>query len=382
MGDMIKRQKIVERDHFTYEEKLKFAAKSDNKCCFCGKKVFINYGATVEHFIPLSQGGTNRDINMVMLCKDCNEKKGSFIYNPDDYLIYLKDEHKEKIKGYFDSYIKSFDFINRDNLLACDRYKVLMSPMTVNLWHTVHTNKNKRGKKIKETLKNNATTLWVKRATYEDIDKLTEYFIKYLKKYNALDSEKDARINIEFWMTFGCIYYIETSNEIKCFVTVSVTKANDHVFLRDEAVDSFLTINIFSYYSTDNALIIAYNLAREVPKRLYVEQKLQQVPVKFCILKKDKLCYELCEGGAIYEGGNFMESFMIFYDNEDVKNLPKISEDESLSKFFNRFAEVNQQRIDDWFKTHNTETFSWMVRELMLKSDEEDNWVTEKGCTE
>ena len=357
--DKIKRQKIVEREQFTYDDKLEIAKKSNGLCCNCGRPVHFGYGATVEHFIPLSKGGTNRGINIVMLCKACNEEKNNFIYRPQDYLKYLNDEHYEKIKGYFDSYINSFDFINRDNLLACDRYKVLVSPMSRNLY------KPNGSKKYKNLMREHATELWVKRATMDDVDKLTEYFIKYLKKYDCLDSESSARVNIEFWINFGCIYYIEKNNEIKTFITVTVTKANDHVYIKNESIDSYLTINIFTYYSNDYALTLAWNLSRQIPKYLVDEQNLSQLPVRYCVLKNDHLSYPLCEGGNINIDQRFINSFMVLYE-PDVE-LPKITEDKALNEFFSRFGKVNKYKMDKWFENHDSDTLDWMIRELELE---------------
>lgn len=367
MSDSIKRQKIMEREQFSYEDKVKLASKSDDRCCHCGKKVFVGYGATVEHFIPLSQGGTNRDINMVMLCEDCNQEKGSLIYRPEDYLVYLKPEHLEKLNGYFESYISSFDFVNRDNLLACDRYKVWVNTVPENAYFSM-----KKRKKNQKILDKYSIPLWVKKATFDDVDKLTEYYIKYLKKYGCLDSEKSARVNIEFWLTFGCIYYIEKNNEIKTFVTVSVTKANNNVFLDKKPINHFLTINIFSYYSNDYALTLAWNLSRQIPRYICKEQNISQIPVKYCVIGEDTLCSELCEGGVIYQGDRFTTSFMILYSGE-LEALPEITEDKDLNRFFEKFVQINKKRFDLWFKIHGEETYQWMIRELELEKNEEES---------
>ena len=76
MEAKLERQKIVERDDFTFDEREHIAAKSHHKCAHCGKEVYFGYGATVDHFVPLNKGGTNRDINLIMLCNDCNKEKG------------------------------------------------------------------------------------------------------------------------------------------------------------------------------------------------------------------------------------------------------------------------------------------------------------------
>lgn len=372
MEDKIKRQKIMERDRFTYEDKLRFAAKSDDRCCHCGKKVHIGYGATVEHFVPLSQGGTNREINMVMLCEDCNKNKGSFIYRPEDYLLYLKKEHLDKLQGYFDSYINSFDFVNRDNLLACDRYKVWINTMPEQTYYAMKARKRRKGQA--DIMKKCSVPLWVKRATYDDIDKLTEYFIKYLKKYNCLDSEESAKINIQFWISFGCIYYIERNGNIESFVTVTITKANGHVFLNDDKLDYYLTVNVFTYYSNEYALTLGYNLSRQIPRYLSDEQNLKQIPIKYCVIADDTLSSEICDGGSIYRGDRFVSSFMVLYDGEK-NDLPSLIEDKELKKFFQRFDEIKEERLKVWFAIHGEKPYEWMMRELELKESEdtEDN---------
>lgn len=367
MGDMIKRQKIMERDRFTYKDKIELAEKSNGLCCHCGRKVRIGYDATVEHFIPLSQGGTNRGINMVLLCEDCNKAKGSFIYRPDDYLVYLKEEHLEKLNGYFDSYIKSFDFVNRDNLLACDRYKVWVQSMPEQMYYSMMQRKHKKRDVI---MKKCSSPLWVKRATFDDVDKLTEYYIRYLKKYHCLDDKYSAKVNIQFWITFGCIYYIERNDNIESFITVTVTKSNGRVLLKDDTVDYFLTVNVFTYYSNDYALTLGYNLSRQIPKYLAHEQHLTQIPVKYCVIAEDKLNRHICDGGATFVGDRFVSSFMILYDGNQ-ETLPSILEDQNLKKFFERFDKVKDERLKAWFSVHGEEPYEWMIRELELEERED-----------
>ena len=359
MDDTIKRQKIVERERFTYEEKEKLAEKSDRRCCHCGKKLSIK-DTTVEHFIPLSKGGTNRDINLVALCFECNDSKNNFIYRPNDYLTYLKEEHLEKLNGYFESYIHSFDFVNRDNLLACDRYKVFVNRMRESLY--LKTRKSKNRDKIEKKF---SVPLWVKKATYEDVNKLTEYYIKYLKKYDCLDSEKSAKINIEFWITFGCIYYIENKGQIEGFITITVTKSNGLVFVNDDNIDYFLTVNIFTYYSNDYALTLAWNLSRQIPRYIAYEQDLQQIPIKFNVLANDSLHFPLCEGGVIKNEDRFISSFMILFEGEK-EDLTYIKEDEKLESFFKKFEKINEERLKVWFNIHRDEPYEWMLNELEL----------------
>ena len=362
---VIERQKIEERDQLSYEEKVEIAQKSDERCCHCGKKVYFGYGASVEHFVPISKGGTNRDINLVMLCKDCNSDKGDLIYQPEDYLKFLKKEHLDKLSDYFDSYISSFDFVNRKNLLACDCYDVYVS--SIDPYRIYHNNKslNKRYKNFKK----NSSVHKVKRATNKDFDKILDYYIKYLKKYDCLDDADAARINILFWMNFGCIYYVEKNNDIKTFISVTVTKSNGTYTLKGHEIPYFLTINLFTYYSNEYSNTLSYNLVRQVPKWIGVEQGLTEIPVKINILKNDKVSsYVLDSNDISYIGDRFVEGFVVLCTpnfTEENGKIP-ITEDEPLNDFFKKFMEINKENFDKWFEEKGTDTFEWMLNEIAL----------------
>lgn len=364
----IKRQKITERVNFEYDDLLHIARKSNERCCHCGRKVYFGYGATVEHFVPISKGGLNRDINLVMLCKDCNESKGNFIYDPDDYLEFLNEEHKEKLKGYFNSYIESFDFVNRDNLLAYDKYKVNVALPIKKLHYSAMAQK--------KNIQTPTIPLWVQKATIDDLDKVTEYYIKYLKKYNQLDSEEAARINIAFWITFGCIYYVEKDNEIKTMITVSITKANEEVNTKRDWTDNYLTINLFSYYDTDLSLTLARNLSHSVPCDIMAEQKLDQIPVRLSIFKEDVLSSAILnDPEKNYEIGPFLTGFFLMRQAKAVKNHYSLREAPKLKTFFNKFSEINEAKLDKWFKDYgqNKADFEWMLCELTLPGETEND---------
>ena len=359
----IKRQKIVERDTFTYDEKELIASKSDHKCCHCGKKVYFGYGATIEHFVPLSKGGTNRDINLVMLCKQCNEDKGNLIYSPRDYLEYLNEKDLEKLEDYFMSYINSFEFINRDNLLSCDRYKIYIQPFDSNIYA-------KKKKTKKENVKN-TLTLWVKKATNDDADKIINFFIKYLKKRNCLDSERAAELNILFWMQFGCIYYLEQAGEIKCILTVTVTKSNGRVLAQNNEVKYFLNMNIFNYYDNERALACAHAFCHSIYDAILVEQDLDQLPIKINSLKDDMVVtfssyIERLDFDRIITSGRFNTIFKMIYHGKKISELSKPNEDEKLNKFFKKFADIQESRLEGWFKIREEDTYDWMLNEIAL----------------
>lgn len=201
----MKRERIQDRDYFSYEEKCEISNKSHDRCCHCGKLAYWNYGATVDHFIPLHKGGTNRKINLIMLCEDCNKEKDDKIMDIT-YCRYLDDKYKEELAGYLDSYIISFDYINRNSIFACDEYSVILLNDTY--YRAAVKNKKLRSRQMGITYK-------LKKATWGDFDKMCAYFKKYCQKYDCFASDEAVEVNISFWLQFGCIYYLERSGEVQ-----------------------------------------------------------------------------------------------------------------------------------------------------------------------
>ena len=51
-------------------------AKAGGRCHYCGDRM-TRASMTIDHVVPLSRGGANRQHNMVACCKRCNSAKGS-----------------------------------------------------------------------------------------------------------------------------------------------------------------------------------------------------------------------------------------------------------------------------------------------------------------
>ena len=73
------RQKISHRAYFDQEQKLAIAKKSNGACGHCGIKLSPQ-DMTVDHFIPISQGGTNEPDNLVILCVVCKDGEIKCLY--------------------------------------------------------------------------------------------------------------------------------------------------------------------------------------------------------------------------------------------------------------------------------------------------------------
>lgn len=201
------REKIVERANFTNEEKEDVLKKSMGICAHCGKPIYIGYQFSVDHYIPLTKGGVNRSYNLIPLCKECNKKKDDKIFEPEEYLPYLKEKPMEQLKGYYESYVKSFNFVSRNNYLALDSFTVSTYVPIRSMMYS------KKPVQVKYT---------AKRAEYGDLDKLYEYYVEILKKHGVFCGTEYAKENLQFWFEKGCIYFIEKNGDIKVMVAFDV----------------------------------------------------------------------------------------------------------------------------------------------------------------
>ena len=52
--------------------------KYDGKCQLCGRKIEFRF-ATLDHIIPLAQGGIDSLDNIQLACKCCNRQKASYL---------------------------------------------------------------------------------------------------------------------------------------------------------------------------------------------------------------------------------------------------------------------------------------------------------------
>ncbi len=355
----MERTKIVERDEFTYEEKQLIAVKSNERCCHCGKKVYYDgYGATVDHYIPLSKGGTNRDINMVMLCEDCNKKKGSMIIHPEDYLKYLNKNSLESLKGYFDSYINSFEYISRKNLLSCDAYMIKVAPF-IKGGHFTH----------KAATKMPYQELWFKRADNNDRFKLTAYYKDYLKRYNADTYLDSAEQQIDFWLRFGCLYYLEKNGEIKTMIAATIRTLNEEV--QYDNIERSLQLFLFSKYANTQSAFLAWSIQQKLAYTFTDEQGFSLMTVVLSIYKDDPLSYKLSnyltrgKGGGVQEFGMFMSNYIVYGDAKEEYEVDD-AEKENLKRFLSEFADVTEA-AEEWAEREYNKPAAWMLETIKDK---------------
>lgn len=67
---------------------------SNASCIYCDVKL-TSENATADHIIPISNGGNNCQVNLVVCCKDCNNERGNL-----DFKYYLSIKNEKKIKNF------------------------------------------------------------------------------------------------------------------------------------------------------------------------------------------------------------------------------------------------------------------------------------------
>jgi hypothetical protein len=67
--------------HIGSKTREKLANRMSGHCCWCGQKTRKQIGwqnsATIEHVVPISEGGSNNVNNLTSACWRCNNKRGN-----------------------------------------------------------------------------------------------------------------------------------------------------------------------------------------------------------------------------------------------------------------------------------------------------------------
>lgn len=376
---VVKQERIFEREYFDYETKESICRKSDHKCCHCGKIQYVNYGATVDHFIPLNKGGSNQFINLIMLCKDCNKSKDDKMYSMD-YVPYLKEKHKQELSQYVDSYIQVIDYVQRHRLLAYDEYNYSTYITPKNLQMQPRRKNAPLGIKCSYTLK---------LATWDDLDRMTDYLIRYLAKNNALDNEHAARENIIFWMQFGCIYYIERQGEITVMFAMTIKHLSPGEDYR--GIDNQPYMYIFPYYQTDTSDHIVTDMIYEIPRAICIENNLKLIPINIVLLEEEKMQNLLSYVYHTQPTSDNVNGFIVYHVlvGEDVlddytnihKEYDELNDVERATcDFFNKFSDITDLMIKYFEKYEDRESVSWMINSILspefIKESELSKYVT------
>lgn len=290
------RQQTSERYRFTYDERLEVGAKSDDRCCHCGRKIYPDFGAEVDHFVPISKGGTNNPINRVMLCRVCNLEKQDKIYEPEMYLKYLKPEYKVKLLDYFDSFVHSYAYFGVRSVTACDRYTYQF------LRPAAHRKKGK-------TSKNIAFPVTIDRVGWSDMEEVNIFLKRYFEKHGIDHDPASASL---FLNSFSSFYTVRRNGEITLLAAAFLTR--HEVDVKDAASVS-LTIIPMPLYDNVTGHNIADLISTKLPLNILYEQNIDEIPVTILSLGDDPFTFHFAEHYG-YKTEVYRGSTAVFIDTK------------------------------------------------------------------
>lgn len=137
-----KRKREHERASLNWKDKSEILKSCGGLCAHCGKKITDDF--TVEHMIPLSQGGDNSPENLAALCEACNLEKADRVVEPRDYYIYLPKKKLKAVQEKFDRFCDDKDWMTTRNLFRTDEFTLkaeyrLLLKLGIDIMPTVFT---------------------------------------------------------------------------------------------------------------------------------------------------------------------------------------------------------------------------------------------------
>ena len=256
----MQRVQTESRKHFDYYGRVQVLNKTGCKCARCGMSLDTK-SMTVDHFIPLSKGGSNDYSNLIPLCHDCNVIKNNYVMHPCDYINYLDDEHKDEILRIYDWYCEDYKWYNKNNLTIEDK-AIIYYPLMLQ--------SSKAHRKKGDWAKLYTGNAIIEKVDYSMMDELYEYITKYMKKYDLDTSElKDIMSEI---FGLGCLYRVRNNSGIIAVIPMKVEK----IFFEDTEFYIYTIPGIpmlyqkenYKYLIKDTLRYILGNLSRLNPDHL------------------------------------------------------------------------------------------------------------------
>lgn len=206
---VLPQRKKENRIYFDTETRERVLKKSKCKCAKCGKELNITT-MTIDHIIPLSKGGTNKEYNLIAMCKKCNKEKGSSVFKPSDYYKGIPKYLLPKLDKMFDEYMYGEDFFSWSNLFKQDIITI----------ETDITHKPSRRCMKTYTVKSK-----FQKAYYKDLNDIYEYLLYYYSVYkDKLYNKWYIKRLVSAVFTYGCWYFIRSGDSIKFLVGFTICR--------------------------------------------------------------------------------------------------------------------------------------------------------------
>lgn len=237
----LNRCRYFERDWISISTKKEVAAKTNNKCAICGKKIIPGTkDFTVDHFIPLNKGGRNDVINLIPLCGKCNKAKGDDVTTICRTYPFLKNKYKQEIKNLTERYLKEYNWIESTNFLTYDD-QVVEIP--------IHRHTNKINGKIKSITLKSAVRI-------KKVKELTDDIISFVVNYNDYLGYETYYIDdmLQQLVNLGRLYTVtkEKDDDIKYLIHFKTARRAYIIDNKEHEFDSIVIGNIIGKPNQDS----------------------------------------------------------------------------------------------------------------------------------
>lgn len=261
---MNERKKIQSREYITRGEKVEIANKSNNLCAHCGKPIKVGVNFSLEHIIPISKGGTNKFVNLLGLCEECNKVKGDLIVDPVEYYRYVDYKYLNSINKMFTKYIKSVDYIDSNNLFSVDMFEFNLKSDRVFEFGLMECETAKDLMWYNSVVKD----VTVKKVMYSDLNDIYLLWLSCIRNSKMWrDSERSlknyVKSNLDYMFKNSSIYGIYSNEGLIGSFCLGVLTLQ-------EGVRSLIFKNVYSKYNNYTLAMVSaiYKLAYEFKTKL------------------------------------------------------------------------------------------------------------------
>lgn len=278
--------KRVYRQRFTKDDREFILLKTNGVCGHCGKPL-TGSTATVDHVVPVNNHGTNDERNLVCLCHECNQSKGSRIVSPTGYYKYLNKEAMMGTLDYFNeyNYIAIYDHGNAFNKFTIiDEYKVFANEMSLDSFGFSQYMSRMLGVPMSDfsfrAFMKDLTGFSIKRANYSHLDEIYRQYKTFLNKdkvpmsYDKVKKYTHKQLKDAFMK--GAVYFFDSDTDgiIGWFTLRVVLVDNERWELRlDNLIfkDVLRRENSSKVFRSRFLNILTYSFLEQVCKELGLE---------------------------------------------------------------------------------------------------------------
>lgn len=182
LDTMPKTEKKEERIWIPSYEKREILKNTYGICACCGKKLALKT-MTVDHGIPLNRGGTNAKENLVALCYDCNQDKGSDFYLPTGCYPAIKGTTRfQELTQYMVDWYQNLADDQKADLI---RHPMISTKTMISIQLGAGTDFAGRKKKSGMGMIRGLTNVWtmVGKGLTEEVEAVTDCSLPVVKDY-------------------------------------------------------------------------------------------------------------------------------------------------------------------------------------------------------